>query len=107
MNNKARVLAATRLVFSLALLAAMACPVRVFLLVAVLPAAYAARAEGEVHAAVQVPLKSLARQEQPRTWQVAHYSFSYQDCTTTCTDATVCEVDGKSKFSEQVLPARG
>ena len=53
MMKAAPVLAATRLFFALALLAAMACPVRVFLLVAVLPAAYAARAEGEVHAAVQ------------------------------------------------------
>ena len=34
--------------------------------------------------------------------EVAHYAMSYQDCTSTCSDAVACEVDGKSKFTEQV-----
>ena len=33
--------------------------------------------------------------------EVAHYAMSYQDCTSTCSDAVACEVDGKSKFTEQ------
>ena len=31
--------------------------------------------------------------------------MSYQDCTSTCSDATVCEADGKSKFAEEVSKA--
>ena len=34
--------------------------------------------------------------------EVAHFAMSYQDCTSTCSDAVACEVDGTSKFTEQV-----
>lgn len=38
--------------------------------------------------------------------EVAHFGMAYQDCTSTCSDAVACEVDGKSKFTEQVRAAR-
>ena len=38
--------------------------------------------------------------------EVAHYAMSYQDCTSTCSDAVACEVDGKSKFTERVRAER-
>ena len=34
--------------------------------------------------------------------EVAHFGMASQDCTSTCSDAVACEVDGKSKFTERV-----
>ena len=34
--------------------------------------------------------------------EVVHFAMSQQDCTSTCDDDAVCEVDGKSKFTERV-----
>ena len=34
--------------------------------------------------------------------EVVHFAMSQQDCTSTCGDDAVCEVDGKSKFTERV-----
>ena len=34
--------------------------------------------------------------------EVVHFAISHQDCTSICSDDAVCEVDGKSKFTEQV-----
>ena len=34
--------------------------------------------------------------------EVVHFAISHQDCTSICSDYAVCEVDGKSKFTEQV-----
>ena len=34
--------------------------------------------------------------------EVVHFAISHQDCTFICSDDAVCEVDGMSKFTEQV-----